>query len=74
VRDLQLLDVSDPGQFSYVGVVGPVPEAGEVTVGAALAVFSAVGCPFICRMPAPGLPSMPRMMLTLFTCTAAAVA
>lgn len=37
-------------------------------------VFWAVGCPFICRTPAPGRPSMPRIRCRLLTCTAAAVA
>ena len=31
-------------------------------------VFCAVGWPFICRTPQPGLPSMPRTMWMLLTC------
>jgi hypothetical protein len=37
VRDLDLLDVPDPGQVGDLRVVVPVPEAGQVAVGTALA-------------------------------------
>ena len=48
--------------------------AGRSPSAPASRVFCAVGWPFICRIPQPGLPSMPRTTLTLFTWTAAALA
>jgi hypothetical protein len=49
-------------------------KAGRAPFAPVSRVFSAVGWPFIWKTAQPGLPIMPRSRLTLFSCTAAAVA
>jgi hypothetical protein len=74
VRDLHLLEVPDPGQLGDVGIVGPVPETGQITVGPALPGVLCGGLAVHLEDACAWLAEHAANEIDVVTCTAAAVA